>query len=361
MFATDTITLHPRVFLTLSGRFNHTQVKTEDRINLTPPNLDGDFTYNKFNPAVGVNFNPTEPFNTYLSWSQGNRAPSPIELGCADPANPCTLPNALASDPFLKQVVARTWEISARGKVNSELGWSAAVFRTESKDVILFVSSSTSAGYFTNFGKTRRQGAELGVNGEWRWLRWWANYSYVDATFQTSACLLSENNSSRGTSSCPSDDEILVSSGNRIPGIPKHHFNLLLEVTKLALLLWCRLASVLQPVCARQPEQPAPTGDFYRQFGNSRTFLGGGKVGGYAVLNLTARFAIAPRWELFARIDNVLDRDYSTGAILAENPFDAAGVFQTNSDNWARETFFAPAGPRAAWIGIRYSIERPKR
>jgi len=359
LFATDTITLHPKLLLTLSGRFNNTQVKTEDRITLTPPNLDGDFTYNKFNPAVGLNFNPSEALNTYVSWSQGNRAPSPIELGCADPNNPCTLPNALASDPFLKQVVAQTWEIGARGKVNSGLGWSAAVFRTDNKDDILFISSNTtSAGYFTNFGKTRRQGAELGVDGEWRWLRWWANYSYVDATFQSSACLLSANNSSRGTSSCPSPDDILVTAGNRIPGIPKHHFNLLLEVSPNSRLSFGAGLQAFSSQFARGNEnnqhQPGTVAD-------GTTFHGAGEVGGYAVLNLTARFAITPRWELFARIDNVLDRDYSTGAILAENPFDAAGAFQTNSLNWAKETFFAPAGPRAGWIGIRYSIERPKR
>ena len=54
---------------------------------------------------------------TWIGWNQGNRAPSPIELGCADPNNPCTLPNALASDPFLEQVVSQTFELGARGRL----------------------------------------------------------------------------------------------------------------------------------------------------------------------------------------------------------------------------------------------------
>ena len=51
------------------------------------------------------------------------------------------------------------------------------------------VSTGTSAGYFTNFGKTQRQGVELGLSGQWRWLTWGANYAFVDATYQDEACL----------------------------------------------------------------------------------------------------------------------------------------------------------------------------
>jgi iron complex outermembrane receptor protein len=362
LYATDTYTLTQQLFLTLSGRYNHTQVQTQDRLDPTPPNLDGDFTYNKFNPAVGLNFNPSEALNTWVSWSQGNRAPSPIELGCADPENPCTLPNALASDPFLEQVVARTWELGARGRMGGSLGWSAAVYRTENTNDILFVSSSTSAGYFTNFGKTRRQGLELGVNGQWRRLRWGANYAFVDATFEDSACLLSENNSSRGTSSCASDDEIQVSPGDRIPGVPEHQLNLNLDFSVSEKWSIGATVSAFSSQFARGNENNRhQAGTFTDNSGEERTFLGDGEVGGYMLLNLTTRYRLAPQWEVFARIDNVFDRDYATGAILAENPFDASGTFQTNSENWGRETFFAPGAPRAGWVGVRYIIERPRK
>ena len=45
------------------------------------------------------------------------------------------------------------------------------------------------------------------------------------------------------------------------------------------------------------------------------------------------------------RINNLFDRRYYTAGTLAENPFDAAGAFQTNSDDWTRETFFALGAP----------------
>jgi outer membrane receptor protein involved in Fe transport len=132
----------------------------------------------------------------------------------------------MASDPFLKQVVARTLEAGLRGKLAGQIGWNAGVYRTVSTDDILFVGTSTSAGYFTNFGKTQRQGLELGLNGEQRGVDWFANYSYLHATFQSAACLLAANNSSRGTApECTAngqDDEILVSKGDRLPGLPTH-------------------------------------------------------------------------------------------------------------------------------------------
>ena len=262
VFATDTFKITPKLFLTLSARYNSTQVETEDRLNPTPPNLDADFTYNKLNPAIGLNYNVSPALETWLGWNQGNRAPSPIELGCADPNNPCTLPNALASDPFLEQVVSQTFELGARGRLQNGLTWSAAAYRSNNTDDILFVSTSatgTSAGYFTNFGKTRRQGIELGLGGQWRWLSWSANYAFIDATFQDSACLLSPNNSTAGTSSACGADDILVTPGDYIPGIPKNQFNLNLQfAAELEVLDRRQRARLLRPVRGGQREQPAP-------------------------------------------------------------------------------------------------------
>src|SRR5207249_3301657 len=131
----------------------------------------------------------------------------PIELGCADPARPCTLPNALAADPPLKQVVARTFELGARGRLAGDVRWNAGVFQTTNTDDILFVGTTTSAGFFTNFGKTRRRGMELGLAGGTGGLQWNAAYSFVRATFESGACLVSASNSSRGTSAeCSPED-----------------------------------------------------------------------------------------------------------------------------------------------------------
>jgi outer membrane receptor protein involved in Fe transport len=365
VYFTDTFKVSEKLAATVSGRFNHTNVKITDQFDLTPPNLDGDHSYSKFNPAIGFTYAVNPALATYAGWNQGSRAPSPIELGCADPANPCTLPAGLASDPFLEQVVAQTIEFGVRGRMSNALQWNAGAFRTVSKDDILFVGTSTSAGFFTNFGKTQRQGLELGVSGDnGGRFRWDLNYSYVDATFESSACLLAENNSSRGTSAVctdvvggTGDDLMLVSPGNKIPGIPEHQVRLSgdYKVTDKWIVGGSVVAFSDQYAHGNENNQHQ-AGDATDLLGDTRTFQGGGKVAGYAILNITTRYQLGSNWELFGRVNNVFDDEYSSAAILAENPFDANGVFQTNSDNWARETFFAPGAPRAFYVGVKYAL-----
>ena len=170
LFATDTLSLAERWHLTLSGRFNRTSVDNTDLITPggEPGSLDGEHVFSRFNPAVGVTFNPSPRVNLYAGYSEGSRAATSIELGCADPEQPCKLPNAMAGDPPLDQVVTRTMELGVR-RPGGSATWHAGFFHARNDDDILFVmSEQTGFGYFRNFGETRRQGIELGVNGQTR-------------------------------------------------------------------------------------------------------------------------------------------------------------------------------------------------
>ena len=143
-----------------------------DRINpiAGPGSLDGDYVYQRFNPSIGITWSPLSTVNAYARYSQGSRAPTAIELGCADPANPCSLPNALAGDPPLQQVVTDTWEAGLRGKPELSFAhnvrWNVGAFRAENRNDILFVSSpELGTGYFQNFAKTRREGFDADLSG----------------------------------------------------------------------------------------------------------------------------------------------------------------------------------------------------
>lgn len=353
LFITDTVTLAKNLHLTAAARYNTSRVTTRDDLNLTPPNLDGDHSYHKLNPALGLSWQIEPALNAYAGFSQGNRIPTPIELGCADPANPCTLPNSMASDPYLKQVVARTLEAGMRGKLAGDIHWNAGVYRTLSTDDILFVGTSHSAGYFTNYGKTRRQGVELGLNGSQHRVDWQINYSYLQATFRSAACLLAANNSTAGTSAaCPASDEIEVSKGDQIPGMPNHSLKLGLSWRALD---WLRVGGNVQ---AFSSQYARGNENNQHQAGTvgGETFLGAGKIPGYAILNLNAEASLGGGWQVFAKINNVFDKHYATAAALAVNPFDGAGSFQNNSAAWSHETFVAPGAPRSAWAGVRYSF-----
>jgi outer membrane receptor protein involved in Fe transport len=196
---------------------------------------------------------------------------------------------------------------------------------------------------------------------------WSAAYSFVRATFESQACIVSENNSSRGTSAQCSpedpgapgtflgDDLIAVRPGERMPGIPEHNFKFTLGWKPGG--GWRIGADLIafSGLYVRGNENNLhQAGTFQDLNGDVRTFLGPGTLPGYAIVNLQARRSFGGGWELFGRINNLFDRTYATAGALAENPFDAAGSFQTNSGLWTRETFSAPGAPRSGWIGVRY-------
>jgi outer membrane receptor protein involved in Fe transport len=359
LYATDTVELAKSLHLTAAARYNASRVTTHDELNPTPPNLDGDHRYGRVNPALGLVWQATPTLDAYAGASQGTRIPTPIELGCADPAHPCTLPNAMAADPHLKQVVSRTLEAGLRGKAG-DIRWNAGVFRTLNTDDILFVGTSTSAGYFTNYGKTLRQGLELGMAGSVHRVDWHVDYSWLQATFRSDACLLAQNNSTRGTApECTvggQDDEILVKRGDRIPGLPAHTLKLGASWRATDTLRLGADVQAFSSQYARGNENNAhQSGTYTDSLGTTRTYSGDGKIGGYAILNLNGDLKLGGGWQAFAKVNNVFDRRYATASALAENPFVGAGnAFDPNAANWRHETFVAPGAPRAVWVGVRY-------
>jgi outer membrane receptor protein involved in Fe transport len=352
VYASDLITLSPALHLTLSGRYNHTRVRTTDlgRTELgLDTNLDGQGTYAKFNPAAGLTWQISPALTAFGGFSQGNRAPSPIELGCSDPANPCVLPNALQSDPPLKQVVARTLEAGLRGWVAQDLQWSASAYRTDNHDDLLFISNGHAAGYFTNVGTTRRQGLELSLSQDADAFDWRLAYSLLDATFRHGACLLSESNSSAGSSeACPGEGEIAVRPGDRMAGLPRHS----LKLTANAHLRPGWTVGAQFSAYSSQRVQGNENGG---QRPDGVDYFGSGHVGGYALLDLTTNVALGHGVEVFAKVANVFDRRYATGGSLAQNPSTPTASCCRRTSGATRSS--PPRGPARVWLGLRWRFD----
>lgn len=342
VFGTSTWKVTPDAAISLSARYNHSTVKTVDRLDPSS-SLNSDYSYSKVNPGLGATYMLTPAVTLYGTIQQGNRAPTPIELGCSDPNEACKLPNAMQADPPLKQVVTRSIEVGLRGKTE-QIRWNAAMFGSNNQDDILFVSASAAnpgLGYFTNFGKTRRLGLELGASADYGRFGWNARYTYLRATFESGACIVSEANSTAETDArCTEDGEIRVNPGDKIPGLPEHALKFGLNWRALD---WLTLGS----------DVAAYTGVYVRGNENNE-HDGAGKTAGFTVVNLTANASLGGGWSLFARVNNLFDKRYFTAGQLAENVFNPNGTFRTNSDDWTDETFFAPGAPRAGWIGVRY-------
>ena len=120
LYATDTVSVTERLALTLSGRSNHTRTVIADRSGENP-DLDGRHSFSRFNPAAGLTYRWSEGLNFYGGYSESTRAPTSVELTCADENAPCKLPNQFLSDPPLKQVVAKSWESGLRGAFGDRL------------------------------------------------------------------------------------------------------------------------------------------------------------------------------------------------------------------------------------------------
>ena len=118
VYATDTLSIGDAWHLTLSGRFNRTTVDNRDRIEPGggPGSLDGDHVFGRFNPAAGVTFSPSRVASTSTPATARAAARRRRSSSAAPtPTQPCKLPNAMAGDPPLDQVVTRTFEAGVRG------------------------------------------------------------------------------------------------------------------------------------------------------------------------------------------------------------------------------------------------------
>ena len=351
-YATDTYSINNRWHLTASGRFNTTRVQNFDRLNPAgngvpmDETLNGDYTYNKLNPAVGVTFVPSNRLNWYAGLNQGSRTPTSIELGCANPNAPCRLPNSLAGDPYLSQVVTRTAELGMRSKPTQTSELNIEVFKAENFDDILFVSSpvNTNFGYFKNFGQTRRQGGSIELGQRFKDVRVSMNYNYLDATYQSDDTFVATSNSSA------QDSVIQVKKGSRIPLIPRHILKMGAEWSMTP-----RWTSTVNAVAIGDSLARGNENGQHQADGNN--YLSGGKSAGYVFVNLNSRYQINPQLSVFGGINNVFDRRYTTAAQLGPQGF-ANGAYA--GDSTAKfSTFYAPGAPRSLSIGLQYQFDMP--
>jgi iron complex outermembrane recepter protein len=340
-YFTDTFAFTEKLLLTLAGRYNIATIDTTDELG-NKPDVNGTNTYQRFNPAIGLNYNPSKAVNTYVSYNEGMRAPTAVELTCANPLAPCPLPNAFLADPPLQAVVAKTLELGGRGALGPNTTWSAAIYHANVYDDIQFVSASSSGavGYFTNVPQTRRQGLELGLLQQLGPVKLQAAYAFVDATYQSTFTVQSPNNSTANAAG-----DIQVQPGDHLPGIPRNNFKLRADwqtTPKLSIggtLLWASSQ--------------------YAQGDNNNQDVNG-PVPGYVIVNLDGRYEITDQLQIFARINNLFDRKYQTAGVLGENFFTGPN-FGYNLAGPQSSMFSSPGAPFGIWVGVRYDFARPAK
>ncbi len=248
-------------------------------------------------------------------------------------------------------MVAKTFEAGIRGGSESKLKWSAGWFRAENTNDILFVASQqTGFGYFVNYGKTRRQGAEISASHDFRWFTIGGNYTFLDATFQSTQLLLATSNSTND-GGLGLEGNVTVTPGDQLPQTPRNIFKAYLDAHPIKKLSIDLDFNAVGRSFARGNEnnQDQPDGFYY---------LGPGFSPGYGVTNLGARYQATNRLQFFVQIDNLFDHHYYTAAQLNTTPFDNSGNFiprpvASNTDAVRNSTFFSPGAPFGIFGGMK--------
>ncbi|WP_372162253.1 TonB-dependent receptor family protein [Xanthomonas axonopodis pv. cyamopsidis] len=248
------------------------------------PDDSGKRAYSATTPVAGIVFRADEDLRFYASVGRGFETPTFNELGYRSDGGA-----GLALD--LGAATSRNYEVGSKWRAQSGAALEFAVFHADTDDELAVASNTNGRSTYRNIGATRRQGAEL----SWQQLIGAAQqlqlaYTFVDATVRDGYLTCASSGCATPTA--------LVASGSRLPGVPR------------------------QQLFARWQWQPAQWQLAAESVASGATVvndLATERAPGYALVNLEA----SRRWtttqgalRAFARIDNVLDRQYVGSVIV---------------------------------------------
>ena len=342
-YISDTLNITSKLSLTASGRFNIANFALNDQ-NPPDPNapgggLTGRHYYQHFNPAIGAAYDITPYFMIYGGYSEENAAPTPAELSCASPEDSCSLANFMSADPNLKQIVTRTLQAGLRGTAagpgGSIISYNADAYLSNTSDDIEFLQSPYNPigeGYFSNIGSVRRAGMDAGLHVDT--LNWvfYASYSLIEATYQSSFIEQSNN------PNADANGNITVMPGDHLPGIPQNiiKFGVTYNATPrwtIGLSATAQTSSYLYGDEANLTE-PLP---------------------GYAVLDLTTSYQLTQSLQIFANIDNITDTKYYNYGGFSPTGLDG-GVYVTQAPDYANPRSYSIAAPIGVYTGLKLTF-----
>ncbi len=337
VFATDSFDVTTKLAVTAGGRFNIAQINLMDETGADPL-LNSSSRYERINPVIGATYKITPHFTAYAGYSEANRAPTPLELGCSSPTMPCMIDNFLIADPPLKQVVSRTYEAGLRGSFTTgdktgQLGWGLGAFRTGLTDDIINVASTVPMfGYFQNAGKTLREGIEARLS--YRWNRWntYANYTYVNAVYENPLTISSPNNPY-----ADANGNIFVNPGDHLPAVPAHRFK---AGAEYAVTDGWKLGTDLNVVGSQY---------LIHDDANQNP-----RVPAYWVVNLHGSYQVTRNIEVFGLVNNLFNQHYYAAGTLASTAGFNSNTFGGNNLLVLNDPrTFLPGMPLAVYAGIR--------
>ena len=265
-------------------------------------NLDnsGSRDVNATTPALGILYRLAPATSLYANYGRGFETPTFSEMAYSSSGAP-------GLNFALEPEKSRSMETGIKTLIGPNLRLNAALYDVETHDEIVVDSNVNGRTTYTNAGKTRRRGIELGADatlphGFDASLAWTVLDTKILDGYSTS---LSGN----------------VAAGNVLPGVPR--------ASLYGALRWRHVPSGFTAVLEAQHRSRIAVDDINSDFAD-----------GYTVANLALGFAQrANGWQLseFLRVDNLADKQYIGSVIVNES----------------NKRFFEPAPGRNSIIGVQ--------
>ncbi|MBI2230284.1 MAG: TonB-dependent receptor [Deltaproteobacteria bacterium] len=278
IFLTDSFHLFDSLAIHGGLRYDWDRLDFTDEID---PTLSGIKTYHRVSPKAGLVYTPIKNLSVSFSYSEGVRIPTVDELFAQGP---------FGSNPDLKAMTSRNFELGAKAQLQDWLDASLALFYTPVRDEILFIVTDPILffGRNENIARTLRRGIELSLKARYqKWLDVFLNYTAMKATFETDVLLFSGQ----------------VRKGDELPLVPRHRVGVGVNTYPIKGLIVSLFGNYVgsQFMQSDEPNQAK-------------------KVADYFVLN--SRIAYQwKQWTGYVNFNNLTNRRYSTSGILVNEPF----------------------------------------
>jgi outer membrane receptor protein involved in Fe transport len=278
IFLTDSFHLFESLVVNGGFRYDWDRLDFTDEIDLT---LSGNKTYRRLSPKAGLAYTPIKNLSFSFSYSEGVRIPTVDELFAQGP---------FGSNPDLKAMTSRNFELGAKAQLQDWLDASLALFYTPVRDEILFIVTDPILffGRNENIARTLRRGIELSLKARYqKWLDVFLNYTAMKATFETDVLLFSGQ----------------VRKGDDLPLVPRHRVGVGVNTYPIEGLTVSLFGNYVggQFMQSDEPNQAKKITDYFV---------------------LTSRIAYQwKQWTGYVNFNNLTNRKYSTSGILVNEPF----------------------------------------
>ncbi|MBU1643146.1 TonB-dependent receptor, partial [bacterium] len=287
-------------------------------------------------PSYRAGFNYTLPENNslYANFSTGFRTPTPgqISNNAVNLMNDPTLDIPLEIDPE----TTYNYELGARGQIRTNgrietLFYNASIYQLDRYDYIgqiagnYITSDDENESNYDNVGDMRSRGFELAMySDQSRMFSFNLAYTYLDAVF-TSYTISQQITADPDGPYRPltATYERKDLSGNRVPRTSKHMIDFTLHFKPV------EAALISAEIYARS--------SYYADEANNY------EMPGYAVMNLRGEYRFNEMFEIFGRIDNLLNKNYYQFANI-----NSSALADDTTDMTIRV-----APPRAYYAGLR--------